>query len=178
MKNPFLANLACGTILLLSVIRVQVLAQSIDPNTIDFSTAPGWENFAECVRTCLNCEGWGCSRHSAKTISGCKTNECLCSPSHLFTALKTAYSCGVELCKDYSDAKIANDTVMAYCSERGYTKVMAPVTAGEPSASACATFTVTVTALLTSEVTDAVKRSGGSVSSRCRISCFLHVSIC
>ena len=178
MRNPFLAGLSSGTILLLSIIRVQVLAQSIDPNAIDFSTVPEWDNFADCVRVCLNCEGWGCAHTSVKANSGCKTNECLCSPSHLFTALKFAYSCGVELCKDYSDAKIANDTVMAYCSDRGYSKVLAPVTAGEPSASACAAFTVTVTAFITSEVTDVVMRSGGSVSSCYRISRVLHASKC
>jgi hypothetical protein len=150
-------------ILLCTLATVSTVAsQGIVDDSINFPGASNWGDLTGCIQVCLNCDNWGCYHNSVKTTSGCSTNKCLCSPSHLWNALQFAYSCTLDLCKDYSDAQLANDTVMAYCSSRGYTSVLPPVTAVDTGVS-ISTLIYTVTT--TVGVTTVTQASSGRVSS-------------
>ena len=138
-------------------------AQGITDDNINFPSYRGWGDLRGCIQNCLNCDNWGCYRTSVKTSSGCSTNKCICSPSHLWSALQFAYSCGISDCKDYDDARLANDTVWQYCSSKGHTSILAPVTATGSSTMA-GTFTATTTKTVTAVSTIFASNGGVSVA--------------
>src|SRR5438034_3326799 len=94
-------------VLIFSIFRA-ISAQGIVDDSINLPSAPGWGDLRGCIQVCLNCDNMECFHNSVKTTSGCSTNKCLCSPSHLWNGLKFAYDCALADCKDYNDALLAN----------------------------------------------------------------------
>ena len=50
----------------------------------------------------------------------------MCDPSHLFSGLQYVVKCVRDGCKNLDDIQSANDTLITYCSLKGYTKIEAP----------------------------------------------------
>lgn len=96
--------------------------QAIDEDTIDYTIIPGFNDLRSCVRACFGtcCNGSGPDYHL-----GCLTNQCMCRPSELFTALQYVVDCAREGCKNFDDIQLANDSMIAYCRIKGYTKIQA-----------------------------------------------------
>lgn len=147
------------TLLVLYSICQSVVCQGIADDSINIPSAAGWADLKSCAHTCLTCADMGCYHNSVLSTSGCATNKCLCSPSHLWNALDFAYSCTLDSCKDYGDAQLAKDLVQGYCAARGYTSVQAPVTV---EATSQGVSTVTITQYLPGPTV--TKTSCGSVS--------------
>lgn len=166
---------------LLSCAEIQICAQQIASDTIDFSTIEIWDDLRSCLKDVFNTCGFlgGCRDNVALEV-GCQTNACLCRASTLGEAVGDASNLAISYCSNYDDQSSATSILTSYCSVRGYTSIVAPttVTSGASTITVTAyktvredettTATVTATAKTTvkAEATATVTVSGGeSVSS-------------
>lgn len=117
-----------STLLLIGILHILCLFQSatgqaIDQDAVVFTEVPGWIDLRACVRNCFG----ECALCTGPDDSlGCLTNQCMCNPSQLFTGLQYVVNCVRDGCKNLDDIQSANDTLITYCSLKGYTKIEAP----------------------------------------------------
>lgn len=88
-----------------------------------FSEVPGWKNLRACIRNCFG-ECDFCNAPDKEI--GCQTNQCLCDSSQIFLGLQYVVKCARDECKILDNIQSANDTLVLYCSLKGYTKIEAP----------------------------------------------------
>ncbi|KAJ6258538.1 hypothetical protein Dda_6582 [Drechslerella dactyloides] len=128
-------------------------------NDVDFSTVSIYGDLKRCLKAVFVLD-YGINGGPVQRKIGCETNDCLCRADTLEQAVVTAGSMAQSQCSNSNDKLSATSILTAYCSDHGFTDVIAVPTGNNAGAAAVTVFATTTVAMVTQTVTVSAASSG------------------
>ncbi|KAF3924362.1 hypothetical protein AA313_de0201883 [Arthrobotrys entomopaga] len=135
-----------------STLLLSVSLVSAQTNTINFSTAPVFNDLKKCLKAVFAYD-YSINDGPVYKVIGCVTNDCICRADTLQQAITSAGSMALSQCSNTNDKLSATSILSAYCSDNGFTEGNAVATPTDNSGAPVTVFATTTVGVVTATVT-------------------------